>query len=416
MAFRPLKAFGGFLDRMVPQENYGGLLSPQDQRAAAQAFRAQLASGLLSAAGPQRMPVSLGQALGAAMPQAMAARDQRAEVGLRNDQLRRQIERENKDNAARAKLGGLFGAIGGPDGDLLRAVNDVDPRLAVGLLSAQAQQQEQRDPNDLQMMDALGLPRTPEGFAKYKQLDSDPGMRQMLDALNLQIQGLNLKNMEREQELAARTERETRLTQQNAINNGLDQAAKLAEVAKKLEGSIVQTGLPAGDWRRQLGGIAAGAGQAFGLDTAELEADLAAFDKYKKGLSDQLIALMATGDLGAGTNSKLQQYNDALAKPETELAAALGIQGNIIRDYLDTATVKGLEVRDRGKYEALIEEFSDYHPPESAAEPTAPNGKVIRPADIGRMSLDQLRELDPASMTPELRDAAERRWDALGAE
>src|SRR5688500_13045087 len=111
MSFRPLQRMNGLLDRMVPQENYGGLLSPADQHAATQAYRAQLASSLLSAAGPQRMPGSLGQALGVAVPQAMQARDQRAEVGLRNEQLRRQIERENKQNAAMGKVRGLLGSM-----------------------------------------------------------------------------------------------------------------------------------------------------------------------------------------------------------------------------------------------------------------------------------------------------------------
>src|SRR3990167_8759633 len=124
MPFRPLQRFGGFLDRMVPPpDNYGGLLSPQDQRAAGMQARAILASGLLSAACPQRMPVSLGQALGAAMPPAMAARDQRAEAGLRNDQLRRQIEQENRSTSAQQKLGGLFRSLGGPNGDLLGSIS-----------------------------------------------------------------------------------------------------------------------------------------------------------------------------------------------------------------------------------------------------------------------------------------------------
>jgi hypothetical protein len=135
MPFRPLQAFGGLLDRMVPQENYGGLLSPADQRAATQAYRAQLASSLLSAAGPQRMPVSLGQALGAAIPQATQARDQRAETGLRNEQLRRQIERENKQNAAMGKMRGLLGAMNPENAEMIGGLFDIAPgAVAQGLL------------------------------------------------------------------------------------------------------------------------------------------------------------------------------------------------------------------------------------------------------------------------------------------
>jgi hypothetical protein len=135
MPFRPLQRFNGLLDRMAPQDNYGGLLSPQDQHAAAQAYRAQLASSLLSAAGPQRMPVSLGQALGSAIPQAMQVRDQRAEAGLRNEQLRRQIERDTKQNEAMGKMRGLLGAMNPENAEMIGGLFDIAPgAVAQGLL------------------------------------------------------------------------------------------------------------------------------------------------------------------------------------------------------------------------------------------------------------------------------------------
>jgi hypothetical protein len=140
MPFQPLKQFNGLLDRMVPQDNYGGLLSPQDQRAAANAYRAQLASGLLSAAGPQRMPVSLGQAIGSAMPQAAQARDYRAETGIRNEQLRRQIDNENKQNAALGKMRGLIPSLVGEESaPMYQAAFDVSPSGVMSQLFAQPQ-------------------------------------------------------------------------------------------------------------------------------------------------------------------------------------------------------------------------------------------------------------------------------------
>jgi hypothetical protein len=136
MPFQPLKAFNGLLDRMVPQDNYGGLLSPQDQRAAANAYRAQLGAGLLSAAGPQRMPVSLGQALGAAMPQAAQARDYRAETGIRNEQLRRQIDNENKRNASLSNMRGLLPALVGEErAPFFQGLFDVSPEMALSMIT-----------------------------------------------------------------------------------------------------------------------------------------------------------------------------------------------------------------------------------------------------------------------------------------
>lgn len=132
------------MDGLSPRDNYGGLLSPQDQRAATQAFRAQLASGLLSAAGPQRMPVSLGQAIGGSLPQAMQARDYRAETGLRNDQLRKEIDRENKYNASLGKMRGLLPAlVGEENAEMAGGLFDVAPEAMMqGIMGRMFAQQE----------------------------------------------------------------------------------------------------------------------------------------------------------------------------------------------------------------------------------------------------------------------------------
>lgn len=128
MAFRPLQRFGGFLDRMVPSAaGYGGLLSEADQRAAGRDARAILAAGLLQAAGPQTRPVSLGQAISSALPAAMAVRDQRVEAGLRNEQLRREIDRENKKAAALSSVRGLLGSMDPENAELIGGLFDIAP-------------------------------------------------------------------------------------------------------------------------------------------------------------------------------------------------------------------------------------------------------------------------------------------------
>src|SRR5688572_20419705 len=150
MPFKPLQRFNSIIGA-APRDDYGGLLSPQDQRAATQAFRAQLASGLLSAAGPQRMPVSLGQAIGGSLPQAMQARDYRAETGIRNDQYRREIERESrqlaeetKQREAMERFRGLLGPLGGEENaEVINGLFDVAPGAVVqGLLGRVFQQQQ----------------------------------------------------------------------------------------------------------------------------------------------------------------------------------------------------------------------------------------------------------------------------------
>lgn len=422
MPFQPLKRFNGLLDRMVPApDNYGGLLSPQDQQAATRAYRAQLASSLLSAAGPQRMPVSLGQALGAAVPQAMQVRDQRAEVGLRNEQLRRQIEKENQQSAARAKFSGLLRTAGGEDGELFGLLADISPELAVNVMTSRGSGQGQ-DPADLKLMDAIGLPRTPDGFAQLQALKADENSNAAMQALQLQIQGLQLTNMKREQEKEEQVARETRVAREQSIVRGLDQTHKIAELTKKLEGTALASGLPAAEWRRTgVGAIAALKG-VLGLDTDEINAELAAFDEQKKNLSDQLNNLIAAGQLDNVTDSKLKQYQNSLADQNTQPSAIMEIQSVISQAYLDQADRIGFELPNREAIEAEMEEMRNYVPPgaetviDVPAAGRAVSRAVVRVADIGRMGLEQLQQLDPATLTEEVRAAAEKRWDELNAD
>jgi hypothetical protein len=271
------------------------------------------------------------------------------------------------------------------------------------------------------MMDAIGLPRTPEGFAQLQELKSDNDANEMMQALQLQIQGLQLANMKREQEKEEQVAREVRVTRENAIVRGLEQTDKIAALTKKLEGTALASGLPASEWRRSGFGALAAVGGALGIDVDKLNQDLTAFDEYKKNLNDQLVNLMSAGSLGPGTDAKLAQYRASLASPDTQPAAVLEIQANIAQLLLDQADAMQFEVPNREKVLASIEEMRNYVPPGTEPVVDVPaaisSGRrtVIRAADIGRMTLKQLEELDPASLSDELREAAAKRWDELNA-
>jgi hypothetical protein len=415
MPFRPLQRFNGLLDRMVPQENYGGLLSPQDQHATAQAYRAQLASSLLSAAGPQRMPVSLGQAIGSAIPQAMQVRDQRAEVGLRNEQLRRQIESENKRTAAHQKLGGLLRNVGGPDGELLGLVYDVSPEAAIGMLT-----NKERTDTVAARMQQLGYPMTPEGWAAYNAAEgSDTAGANRLAEIQAELAIMSRKDeIERNRREDAKTEQEaaaTRGNRANALRRSLTQTAEIVEHAEKLEGTLLAAGLPAASIRSAGMSTLAGLGAAVGIDTSELSGQVDEFNKMKKGMSDQLINLIEAGDLGDPTNSKLTQYRDALSNPETSLGAIKDIQSKIARDLLDQAEVDEIDIAGRDEFEGNIERWRGFE--RTAQEPIVNAPAIVRRvADVARMSIEQLQNLDPAGLSEEVRAAAEKRWDELNAE
>jgi hypothetical protein len=269
-----------------------------------------------------------------------------------------------------------------------------------------------QDPADIEKMRLLGIPLNEAGYARLKELENDGS----LDGLNLQIQGLQLANMQREQKEAEQKARETRVAQEQGIVRGLDQTQKIASLTKKLEGTALASGLPAAEWRRAgVGGLSAIKG-VLGLDTDEMRAELAAFDEQKKNLSDQLNNLIAAGQLDNVTDSKLRQYQNSLADQNTQPAAIMEIQSVISQAYLDQADRIGYEIPNREEYEAAMEEMRNYVPPGTETVIDAPAiGRRV--SEIGRMSAEQLNALATSGveMTEEMIDAAEARWNQINA-
>jgi hypothetical protein len=233
---------------------------------------------------------------------------------------------------------------------------------------------ERADPAAIREMQALGYPMTQEGFAQYnKDRGSQNAVGDQLAAIQAQL-GIQQRQDQIERDRRAdAAETEAQAQKRNALGNtlrrGVKQTGELAALTEKLEGSFLAAGMPASSWRRTGMGVLAGAGGALGMDTSKIEADLTNFDKLKKGLSDQLINLMATGELGEATNSKLEQYQNALATTETSPGAVMSIQAGIAEAYLEAADAQGIEIPDREKVEANIERWRSY---ESSADATAP--------------------------------------------
>jgi hypothetical protein len=413
--------FNGLLDRFLPQDDMGGLLTPGDAARAQRQAQMAFGGGLLQAASPSRLPISLGGAIGAAMPQGQAMQSERQIEALRNQQMRAQIVQQKKQQEAQEKLMGLLGGSENPEAQLMGLLGQAAPEammtsMAQGMFG---QQKTESDPADARMMRAIGLPLTPEGFAKFQGMKNDDSTKPAMDALALSIQGLQLANMKRTADTEEQQAREIKLTRQNSIKHGLEQTKKIADLVLELEGTALASGLPASEWRRSgMGGLAA-VGGALGLDMGKLNSDLTAFDTYKKNLNDQLIALMSSGSLGQGTDSKLAQYRASLASPDVQPGAVMAIQANIAQTFLDQADVLGFEVPNRSEYESSIEKMRTYQAPGSEAIVDVPAAAdaagraVMRAADVARMSIEQLRNVDPSKMSNEALKAAAKRWAEL---
>jgi hypothetical protein len=130
--------FNGLLGRLVPNNDYGGLLTPDEAMEARRQGGLVAGASLLGSAGPQTMPTSFGQALGHAITGGTAARDQY--------------------------------------GDQALARSMIPYRQAMMAAQIQAmQQQPQQDPETIREMQRLGFPLTPEGFAEYQAAGKPAG-------------------------------------------------------------------------------------------------------------------------------------------------------------------------------------------------------------------------------------------------
>jgi hypothetical protein len=92
-----------FMDRLNagllgPAQNYGGLLSPQDQQAAQQQAQMAMYANLMGAGGWSDKPTSLGQAIGGASQAGRAAQTEGLQSALQAQLMKSQIARNEKQN------------------------------------------------------------------------------------------------------------------------------------------------------------------------------------------------------------------------------------------------------------------------------------------------------------------------------
>lgn len=292
--------------------------------------------------------------------------------------------------------------------------------LRAKLVQAQLAQSQQggQDPSAVRTLVAAGIdPASPEGRDILVKSLSGGGVGDQLAAIQAQLAIEQRRDqIDRDRATDARTAEEDRVKKVqlgNTLKSGITQTANLAELTQKLEGSFLEAGMPASTWRRTGASVLAGTGAALGMDTRELERDIASFDKLKKGLSDQLINLMGSSDnMGQATNSKLTQYQNALATTETSPGAIMSIQAGIAQTLLEEADAQGIEISGRDAIEANIAKWRHYESDPAAAVVDVP-AAARAVSDFSRMTVEQLSALDPAKMTPELLEAAKKRWEEL---
>lgn len=310
---------------------------------------------------------------------------------------------------------GVFGALGGAlqAGQQAQA-SSVEDAIRMRMLQAQMAQLSQggEAPSDVRNAQAFGIPLTPEGFAQMHGNSAADQLALLNGKLSMEQRQAQMERDARADQQAQRDAEVKRTTQADTLQRSIDQTAKVAALTERLEGSFLEAGLPASSWRRVGAGALAGLGDVVGVDTKKIRSDLDAYDTLKKNLSDQLINLMSTGDLGSRTNNILQQYQDALANTETSPGAIMAIQANIAQTLLDAADANKIEIKGRDQIEANIEKWHAYATPPGNTVVDVP-AIAQSVGDIAKMGYDRLRELDLSKLTQEQFDAVNRRVEAL---
>lgn len=275
---------------------------------------------------------------------------------------------------------------------------DAQARMLVG------QGDSDRSTAAIKEMEAFGYPLTPEGFEEYNQARADSGMT-ALEGIQAQLAIMQIEErlasdrMSREQ--SERDDRENRAAVQQSIIRNIEQNEAAVDLTKRLEGTMLQSGVPMTEWRRGLASVRSFIESSMGRDTSELDSQIADYDSQVKTLADQVNARIASGQYGTSA-TQLEAIQRSLANPSISPQAIVRIQGQLAQADLDRADAMELTVPNRDEIEAKIKEWKEYTPSSRISE-----------REIRRMSVDEIRAVDVDSLSPEQLTIFEQRVDEL---
>ena len=240
-------------------------------------------------------------------------------------------------------------------------------QLDLGDLIGKAQQ-----PTTLQRnVAATGLQPGTQPFQDemLRQLDADAD-DDVLAQLVLSQQTEKLNEQRRERELIERTEGEEKIGRRQAVKNDFGNAKRIIELQQDLEGTALATGIPYGDFLRDIGAGAAALVAQLGFDPSAAQQAIAK--------RDELVKLFADGTLEAidrfkGTGTITNQKFEALiaASPEvgkTAVANAKVLAGRM-RAVLDAAERKSEIIPNRKEIEDWIEKMKSLSAGKPVSDP-----------------------------------------------
>lgn len=220
-------------------------------------------------------------------------------------------------------------------GEVLGLLGQIAPEsVAQGILGQVFPQGERAEPADLRMMDALGIPRTPEGFEQFNRMKGDGGIDDLLK--RLQADAL-IREREKETKEAAQAETEAA----RSIQSRLSRATHLIELTDSLEGTFLEPGSFGIEGRRTLASGGAEVLDLLGFDdrAEQIRQNVANFDKMRKEANAFVNDILA--DLtGQVSEMRIQAIKSGMANENISPPAIRSIMGQTIDLALSEASAK----------------------------------------------------------------------------
>lgn len=344
----------------------GGLLSSLDSPLM------NIGTGLLASSGWSNTPVSFGQALGQGLQYASARDMQQMQLQA----ARNQVEEQQKKVEAMSQIQGLLApgmtpgpvsvptapAIQTPEGQarLMGLLGQVSPEAMVqGLLAQQFKTQEPpRVSTDYNTFKALnpslqeGTPEFRESYLKFAAESGDP-TGQLIDQAQLLLLKQQLDAAQTEAASKKEDEAQEFQTTRRTIRTDLRHLEEMATLNKRLEGTVLETGLPMPELRRAWAGGVEALTSLFGGDTAKAAQIKEDFDTLNKYSTDFVVGSL---DRLAGGGAITQGKFDALITSNANIGASPGTNNTIIANNIEAL----LEGADIGGYELPASEVQRY--------------------------------------------------------
>lgn len=245
---------------------------------------------------------------------------------------------------------------------------DVAPEtMMAGLFSELSpKRDEARTSTLISDMERMGIPVTLENYERLKAAGGERGGLDLLQQAQLAKIIAEMQATNTDRATAADDKAKTRRAAQVTLNRNLDDINQALELVDKLEGSIMETGVPFGDARRALASGGRAALAAMGVDKPEWGEAVEAYDKLNKTLS-RLVVSKDNAQLGTMTDSKLDLIKDAMGSTEVSPAALRSVLLDGADTMLDTAEIEDYTIANR---DALVKTFSERRRQKSRAPKT----------------------------------------------